>query len=65
MPGFKSEAQRKKWKQLVNEGRVSQDQYDAREEESPASLPERASPRKRTVGPSRAPDASKINDTRY
>ena len=65
MPGFKSEAQRKKWKQLVNEGRVSQAQYDAREEDSPDKLPSRATPRKRTVGPSRAPDAAKINDRRY
>lgn len=63
--GFKSEAQRKKWGQLVNEGRVSQAQFDAREEQSPKNLPERTTPRTRTVGPSRSAEAAKINDRRY
>lgn len=62
---FKSEAQRKKWEQLVNEGRVTQEQFDSRASLSPPNLPERAAPRKRTVGPSRSADAYKIGDQRY
>lgn len=65
MPGFVSQAQRRKWEQLVNEGRVTQEQFDARELETDETIPERAKPRKRTVGPSRSADAAKINDTRY
>lgn len=63
--GFVSEAQRRKWIQLLNEGRVTQAQFDARENASDESLPERATPRHRTVGPSRAPDAQKFGNTRY
>jgi hypothetical protein len=62
---FVSEAQRTKWKQLVDEGRVSQAQYDDRESRSQPALPPRASPRQRTVGPSRAPDAAKLGKGRY
>jgi hypothetical protein len=65
MPGFVSQAQRKKWQQLVNDGRVTQEQYDVREKASPRSLPVRATPRTRTVGPSRSADAAKLNDRRY
>jgi hypothetical protein len=63
--GFASQAQRDKWKQLVSEGHVTQEQYDAKEALSPPNLPQRAAPRRRTVGPSRSADAAKIGDTRY
>jgi hypothetical protein len=63
---WKSEAQRTKWAQLVNEGRVTQEQFDVREKETgDESLPERTVPRKRTVGPSRSAAESKFNDRRY
>lgn len=66
MPPFRSEAQRRMWQQLVSEGKLTQEQFTAREAETGGvALPERAKPRRRTVGPSRAPDAAKINDTRY
>ena len=66
MAGFRSEAQRRKWSQLVSEGTVTQDQFAVRElETAGVALPERTKPRRRTVGPSRAPDAAKINNTRY
>lgn len=64
--GFKSQAQMRKWEQLVSEGKVTQAQFDARAKEAEGvSLPERTSPRHRTVGPSRAPDAQKLGKTRY
>ena len=85
--GFKSEAQRAKWDQLLSDGRVTLRQYALRALESPTSnaqmtallnakaitpleyqqynrgpalptLPDRAKPRKRTVGASRAPNAA-------
>lgn len=63
---WKSQAQRKKWEQLVNEGRVTQEQFDTRERETGnLSLPERATPRKRTVGQSRSAAEAKFNDRRY
>ena len=63
---FASEAQRRKWQQLRNDGRVSDAQYAERERLSgDQRLPERAAPRVRTVGPSRAPDAAKFGKTRY
>ena len=63
---FASEAQRRKWQQLRDEGRVSAEQYDERAELSGnQSLPERAAPRVRTVGPSRSADAAKLGKTRY
>lgn len=66
MPPFKSQAQRDKWVQLRAEGRVSQEAFDAREAESKgANLPVRATPRRRTVGPSRGAEAAKVNDRRY
>lgn len=65
MPGFVSEAQRRHWQQLVAEGKVTQAQFDARAAETRGPLPERASPRHRTVGPSRSTDAAKIRQTRY
>ena len=52
--GFVSHAQRRKWEQLRDEGRVTSDQFAARESETPKNLPERAKPRIRTVGASRA-----------
>ena len=65
MPGFVSQAQRIKWQQLVHEGKVTQAQFDARNEETAKQIPVRAKPRVRTVGPSRSADAAKLNDTRY
>jgi hypothetical protein len=60
--GFKSEAHRNKWKQLVAEGKVTQAAYDVRDKETgDINLPERASPRKRTVGASRAPAQSQFD----
>lgn len=64
--GWKSHAQRRKWEQLLNEGRVTQEQFDQRDDETgDAELPERAAPRKRTVGPSRSAAEAKFNDRRY
>lgn len=65
MAGFKSEAQRQKWKELLSEGRVSQEQFDQRELDTEPDIPERARPRNRTVGPSRSTDAAKVGKTRY
>jgi hypothetical protein len=67
MPPFRSQAQLAKWKDLVTEGRVSQAQFDARlaETDQPDALPERAAPRPRTVGPSRAFQEQKLTNTRY
>jgi len=63
---FSSKAQRQKWTEMVDEGRVTQAQFDQREQlTGDTPLPERAKPRVRTVGPSRSADASKINDQRY
>lgn len=63
---FVSDAQREKWRQLVADGKVSREQFDAREEETGGRrLPERAPPRVRTVGPSRSTDAAKLGNTRY
>lgn len=46
-PGFASEAQRQKWQQLVRSGKVSQAQFDQREQDSPSNLPASAgTPRK-------------------
>jgi hypothetical protein len=58
---FKSAAQQKKWQELVATGKVTQVQYDAKQAASQdVTLPERASPRRRTVGPSRAPAQAKL-----
>lgn len=65
MPGFKSIAQQRKWGQLLSEGRVTRAQYDSRLAETRGSLPERAAPRRRTVGPSRGVGAAKLGNTRY
>jgi hypothetical protein len=65
MPGFVSLAQRRKWEQLRDEGRVTVEQFQARELETPADVPERASPRTRTVGASRSTDAAQVGKTRY
>lgn len=62
---FKSEAQREKWKVLLQEGRVTPEQFAEREAHTPAWLPSRAAPRRRTVGPSRSFDAAPIGKTRY
>lgn len=63
---FVSRAQREKWQQMVDEGRISQDQYDARDHATgDVALPDRATPRRRTVGASRAPAEAKLNDRRY
>lgn len=60
--GFKSNAQRAKWQQLVNEGKVTQAQYDVRDQETgDVNLPERTVARKRTVGASRAPAQSQFD----
>lgn len=63
--GFVSHAQRNHWKTLVTAGKVTQAQYDAREDATPDDVPDRAAPRTRTVGPSRSFDAAKIGHTRY
>lgn len=65
MPGFVSQAQRRKWEQLLHEGRVTQEQFDARAAETEDDIPERAKARNRTVGPSRSADAYKVNDRKY
>lgn len=63
---FSSIAQREKWQTMVEEGRVTQAQYDQRAAlTGNTPLPERAAPRVRTVGPSRSADAAKFGDTRY
>jgi hypothetical protein len=63
---FVSEAQREKWQQLLDEGRVTQAQYDERDTlTGDTALPPRAAPRVRTVGPSRSADAAKLGDQRY
>lgn len=65
MPGFVSIAQRRHWIQMVDEGKVTQDQFDARESETPQDIPERATPRVHTRGASRSTDAAQIDKTRY
>lgn len=63
---FKSEAQRAKWQQLLAEGKISQDAYDTRTQETgDAPLPPRTIPRRRTVGPSRSAAEAKIGNGRY
>lgn len=63
---WKSDAQRTKWRQLVNEGRVTQAQFDVREQETgDQSLPERTTPRTRTVGASRSAAEAKLGNRRY
>ncbi len=63
---FRSEMQREKWKELVSEGRVTQEQFDARDAETDVeNLPLRAPARQRTVGPSRAPQMQKLKNRRY
>jgi hypothetical protein len=57
--GFASRAQRTHWEQMVAEGKVTAAQFAARDLHSPSALPERASPRHRTVGASRAPAVAK------
>jgi hypothetical protein len=65
MAGFRSQAQRKKWGELVSEGKVTQEQYNAREMDTPPDVPERTTPRVRTVGASRSTDAAQVGKTRY
>lgn len=57
---FKSEAQRRKFRDLVRKGEISQATYDEWESETPAKIPERA-PKKRggTVRGIRKPRRSK------
>jgi len=62
---FKSIAQKQKWGQLLSEGKVTQAQYDTRENETTGPLPERAAPRRRTVGASRSADAAQFGKLRY
>jgi hypothetical protein len=63
---FKSEAQRAKFRQLVDEGKISAELFAEKEAASRGvSLPERAAPRPRTVGASRAPAAAQFGKTRY
>lgn len=63
---FKSDAQRAKWQQLLSEGKVTQDAYDTREQETgDTPLPPRATPRRRTVGASRSAAEAKIGNGRY
>jgi len=65
MPGFKSKAQAAKWRQLLDEGKVTQEQFDLRQLQTLPDIPERTSPRHRTVGPSRSTDAAQPGKTRY
>lgn len=63
---FVSEAERRKWGYLKDQGHITQDQYDARQQATGSgNLPERAKPRKHSVGASRSTDAAKIGKTRY
>lgn len=64
--GFASKAQVAKWRQMVHEGRLTETQFRRREQATPVgALPDRLSPRRRTVGKSRAPDAAKLGKHRY
>lgn len=65
MPGFKSKAQERKWEQLRDEGRVTDEQFQARKQSTLPDVPERTTPRHRTVGPSRSTDAAQRGKTRY
>lgn len=63
---FASISQRTKWEQLVQQGKITQAAFDAREAASEGlNLPQRAEPRVRTVGPSRAPTMQKLDNRRY
>jgi hypothetical protein len=63
---FVSEAERRKWQHLKDEGTITQEQYDARHAATgPGNLPERGKPRTRTVGASRSTAAAQIGKTRY
>ena len=42
---FKSEAQKRKFQQLVRDGKLSQEQYDEWDAKTPAKLPERVPPK--------------------
>jgi hypothetical protein len=65
-PRFRSKAQRRKWREFVAEGRVTQAQFDARDQGlGERGLPERTTPRPRTVGASRSADAAKLGHNRY
>ena len=46
---FKSEAQRKKFAQLVKDGKMSQETYNRWESETPAKLPERLNERAKPI----------------
>lgn len=50
---FKSEAQRRKFKEMLAQGKITQKIYDAMEEATPSKLPARLS----TPGKSRKPSA--------
>lgn len=63
--GFVSQAQKDKWTQLLGEGKVTQAQFDARDQASPKNLPVRGTPRKHTVGASRSFDAAQPDKVRY
>jgi len=65
MPGFVSLAQRRHWEQMVDEGKITQGQFDARAAETPDDIPERATPRVHTRGASRSTDAAQVGKTRY
>ena len=63
---FKSVAQRDKWRQLVQDGRLTPAQFHARESVTDVkNLPPRLHPRKHTVGPSRSFDAAPIGHTKW
>lgn len=46
MTGFKSKAERRKFGQLVGQGKAKASTFKAREAETPAILPERIHPKK-------------------
>lgn len=47
MAGFKSEAQREHCRKLVKEGKMTQEQFDKYEKETPEDIPERLHPKKK------------------
>jgi hypothetical protein len=61
---FASDAQRQKWRQLVDEGKITQEQFDAREAATGSmQLPSRARPVKTTGR--RTTDAAPPGKTLY
>jgi len=47
---FKSEAQRRKFKEILEKGKITQAIFDGMEEDTPAKIPERVGPKTFKVG---------------